>query len=399
MAATGGILKREITLGSLKNAFLRFWAWESAECRAILPILPRAAVVWLMGRGAREAIVRSGASELIVAAESGGQEIRISGAEIAATSLDAAFARRGLSRKSIAIVLEMPSSAFLTRQFDAPAAALNHLPQILDAEIGRKTPFRRDEVLLGHHVAPHGAKGKATILMALVRRDLVAPALEPCGLALNNLAAIRAVSASASGGSLEQLAIRMDHGGGSDRRYHRAALAMILIAALLTGAGLAATFWRQSQEADELDARIAEMSARASRVRQIADRASKESRLLAILHETRRRNALITELWEEVSRLMPDSAFLTNFRVVESKAGERSVELIGFAQSAVGLPLLFDQSKYFSEATLTAPITYDPKDKRESFSLRLRARAPVPVAAAVDSVSGNDKPAIAEPPR
>jgi general secretion pathway protein L len=395
MAATGGILKREITLGPLKNAFLRFWAWESAECRAILPILPRAAVVWLMGRGAREAIVTSGASELIVAAESGGQEIRISGAEIAATSLDAAFARRGLSRKSIAIVLEMPSSAFLTRQFEAPAAALNHLPQILDAEIGRKTPFRRDEVLLGHHVAPHGAKGKATILMALVRRDLVDPALEPCGLALGNLAAIRAVSAS--GGYLEQLAIRMDHGGESDRRYHRAALAMILIAALLTGAGLAAIFWRQSHEADELDARIAEMSARASRVRQIADRASKESRLLAILHETRRRNALITELWEEVSRLMPDSAFLTNFRLVESKAGERSVELIGFAQSAVGLPLLFDQSKYFSEATLTAPITYDPKDKRESFSLRLRTRAPVP--AVVDSVPGIDRPAIAEPPR
>jgi general secretion pathway protein L len=174
---------------------------------------------------------------------------------------------------------------------------------------------------------------------------------------------------------------------------------MILIAALFTGVGLAATFWRQSQEADELDARIAEMSAQASRVRQIADRASKESRLLAILHEMRRRNALITELWEEVSRLMPDSAFLTDFRLGESKAGERSVELTGFAQSAVGLPLLFDQSKYFSEATLTAPITYDPKDKRESFSLRLRARAPVPVAATVDSVSGNDRPTIAEPPR
>ncbi len=169
---------------------------------------------------------------------------------------------------------------------------------------------------------------------------------------------------------------------------------MTALAALFVAAGLGATFWRQSSEAAELDARIADMSARAAHVRQIADAATKESRLLAILRETRRLNTPLADLWEEISRITPDSAYLTDFHLSESKSGERSVELAGFAESAVGLPLLFDQSKFFTEATLTAPITSDPKEKRESFSLRLKARAPVPVAGG--GAASNDPPSNAE---
>jgi general secretion pathway protein L len=393
MAATGGILQREINLDSLKAAALRFCAWERDQCRAMLP---PSALVWLLGRGAREAVVKAGAAEMILASEAGAPEIRIAGAEIAGTSLDAALARRGLSWKSLAIVLEMPESSFLTRQFEAPVAALGHLPQMLSAEIERRTPFRREEVLLAQHIAPqHGAapggKAKALVRMALLRRDLIAPALEPSGLTLGDLAAIRAESAP---GSPQPPTISVNAGEETDRRFRRAVLAMTALAALFAAGGLGATFWRQNSEAAALDARIADMSARAARVRQIADSATKESRLLAILRETRRLNAPLADLWEEISRVTPDSAYLTDFHLSESKSGERSVDLAGFAQSAVGLPVLFSQSKYFTEATLTAPITSDPKEKRESFSLRLKARAPVPAAGG--GAASNDQPANAE---
>jgi general secretion pathway protein L len=163
---------------------------------------------------------------------------------------------------------------------------------------------------------------------------------------------------------------------------------MVIVAAILAATGLAATFWRQNREAAELDAQIADMSARAAHVRQIADRASKESRLLFILHDTRRKSAPLTELWEEISRLTPDSAYLTDFHLSESKNGERSVELAGFAQSAVGLPLLFGQSGYFTEAALTAPITSDSQQKLESFSMRLQIRTPPPATVAPTTANG-----------
>lgn len=389
MTAAGGLMSREITLSSLKAAFLRFCAWERDEFRSMLP---PAALAWLMGRGAREAVVKAGASELVVAAEPGGREIPISGGEIAEMSLETAFAKRRLSRKSVAVVLEMPAAAFLTREFEAPSAALAHLPQMIDAEIGRRTPFRRDEVLLGQHVGPNRAKGKATVHLTLLRRDLIGSALEPSGLSLDDLAEIRAEG-------VPKLTIRVGESLGNDRRFQQGALAMIIIAALLVCAGLGATFWRQSQQASELDAQIAEASARAARVRQIADRASKESRLLAILHETRRNNAPVTAIWEEVSRLLPDTAYLNDFHLSESKSGERTVDLAGFAQSAVGLPLLLDQSSYFTDATLTAPITSDAREKLENFSLRLKVRAPVPVAANGGGVSGSSGSSNGEPRR
>ncbi len=369
MTATGGLLSREVTLDSLKAALLRFLAWESAQLRAALPA---AAMRWLQAGGAREAVVKAGEPDLLVAAEPGQREIRISGAEIAATSLDAALARKGVSRKSLAIVLEMPAAAFLSRRFDAPVAALGQLSRIVEAEIERRTPFRRDDVLVGREVGPSGAGGKTSIRLALLRRDLIAPALAPSALALRDLARIRADSAPDP--SNEPLSIAVGDGGGADRRFWRSASVMFALAVVLLIAGVGATFWRQSREADDLDAQIARMQARAAHVRQIADGAAKESKLASLLHDLRRDNPPLSELWEEISRIAPDSAFLTDLHLSEDKKGGRNVDLAGFAASAVGLPLLFDQSKYFAEAALTAPITSDARERRETFSLRLKLR-------------------------
>jgi general secretion pathway protein L len=365
MKATGGFLKHEVTLDTLKSLFLRFYAWERTESELILPL---AALKWLTGGGAREAVIKSGTADLILPAGSDDPEILISGAEIIATSLESALARRGLTRKALRIVLEMPDAAFMTRQFDVPVAALGHLPQLLQSEIDRKTPFRRGEVLIGRHVAPHESNGKANVWMSVLRRDLVAPALAPSGLVLDDLAAIRVEAVTGKAAPI----IVVNDGRAEARRFRRIAMAMVALAASFVVAGLGVTFWRQSREAEALDAAISEAYARAAHVRQIADRASKENRLRSVLHERRRRTPPLTQLWEEISRLMPDSAYLTDFHLSETRNGERQVDLAGFAQSAVGLPLLFDQSRYFSEAELTAPILSDPRERRESFSLRLK---------------------------
>jgi len=99
-----------------------------------------------------------------------------------------------------------------------------------------------------------------------------------------------------------------------------------------------------------------------------------QSGLLKILHEERDRGPSFADLWEEVSHILPDGAYLTELRLLEEKPGERQVDLVGFADSAVGLPALFDKSPMFVEASLTAPITPNAQDKKEAFSLRARVR-------------------------
>ena len=56
--------------------------------------------------------------------------------------------------------------------------------------------------------------------------------------------------------------------------------------------------------------------------------------------------------------------------------GGRSIEIVGFADSAVGLPALFEKSPLFSDAGLTAAITPDPREKREGFSLQAKIDDP-----------------------
>jgi general secretion pathway protein L len=388
MATSGGLLTREINLASFKDALARFLAWERDQIKSMLP---PAALAWLLGRGTREAVVRANEPLLVLPETAGASAARVSGEEIAASSLEVALDRRGLARKALSVVLEMPPGAFLTRQFDVPDAALAQLPQLLRGEVERRTPFRSEDVLIGHNVSPADKKGKARVSMALLRRDLIAPALEPSNLVFGDLAVIRAERAPDAPEGWTPT-ILVNRATDPNRGFARVCLAMTVSAALLLAAGLGATFWRQSAEADDLDARIGDAAARAARVRQVADRARKESGLLSNLRALRAATPPLTELWEEISAIIPDNAFLTDFHLSEPRPGERSVDLTGFAQSAVGLPLLFRHSRFFSEAALTAPITVDPAQKRESFALRLKIRTANGAAA---DRSGNG----GEPPR
>ena len=359
-------------LASLSGALRGFLDWERREAEKLLP---RALRAWAVGRGARAAVTTPGGAELVVADAPGSPGFRISGAEILAGSLDAALSRRKLSRKGLAITLELPANSFLMRRVDLPTAALSRLDAVVTAEIERKTPFPRDDLLVQTSVQPHAESGKATVALTLLRRDLAARALEGSGLALGDLALIRAEPGA------EPMRIALGKSE-NDRRFLRAAGVLAALAALLLIAGLGFDFWRQGQQAAELDARIADLSAQAAKIRESADRAGKEARLLQRLHEARRRDAQITALWEEISRVTPDSAYLSQLRFTEDKEGERSAELVGLARSAVDLPMLYGRSRYFSEATLTAPITVDAREKMESFSLRLKIRpAPTPAEA------------------
>jgi general secretion pathway protein L len=360
-----GALDAATRFASLSGALRNFLDWERREAEKLLP---RALRSWALGRVARVAVVSANAAELAVAEAPGSPGFRISGAEILSGSLDAALARRKLSRKGLVLTLELPAKAFLTRRFDLPSAALSRLDAVATAEIERKTPFRREDLFVQTSVQPHADPGKATVALTLLRRDLAARALDGSGLALDDLAAIRAAP-----GDGPPRAIALG-GAGNDRRFIRAAGALATLAAVLMLAGLGLDVWRQSQQAAELDASIADLSAQAAKIRRSADRAGQESQLLQHLRAARAHDAPMTELWEEISRLTPDSAYLSELRLTQAKDGERSAELTGLARSAVDLPLLYGRSPLVAEATLTAPITIDAREKMESFSLRLKFR-------------------------
>lgn len=372
MSLSSEFWTRNVMQGSLLAWAKRFVAWYRNEFLALFP--PRT-VAWLTDRGEREFVLRMGERDLWLLDGHGDRDWSVSVDEIAASSLEEALSRRGVARKATKVGLEIDGRAFFVRRFDIPAVAAANLSKLIVTDIERKTPFRLADVVYGHTVERRqNAPDKLSVSLWVLRRDIIAQAIENMGLDISDLAFVRPGGLSGSTGAAPSIALERQQDTTHWHRY--AVIGLCAATAIFAAIGVGATLWRQSVVDEELDAKISEMSARAGKVRQTADRAAAESRLLAALRSARANGPLLADLWEETSRLLPDGAYVTDFRLTESKPGERAIEIVGFAESAVGLPALFDKSPIFSNAGLTAPITPDAHEKREGFSLQAKIDQP-----------------------
>lgn len=354
--------------GSFKAAAERFFAWYRRE---FFSLFRPETVAWLTDRGDRQLVLRAGERNLWCVDGRGKRLWTISGEEIAATSLDEALAVRGVARNAARISLEIEGEAFFVRRFDMPTAAAANFAKLLVADIERKTPFRLTDVVYGSKASKHPASpDKLKVSLWILRRDFIAAAIGSAGLSPSDISFVKPSGLRET--SEEAPVIRLEGETESSHKFRNLAAGLCAATALLLAVGVGATLWRQSVLNDELDAKIQEMSARAARVRQVVDRASSESRLLFVLRNERRNGPQFADLWEETARLLPDGSYVTDFRLSEPTPNQKTLDIMGFADSAVGLPVLFNKSPLFDDAGLSAPITPDPREKREGFSLQAK---------------------------
>ncbi|WP_159729785.1 PilN domain-containing protein [Methylosinus sp. Ce-a6] len=370
---SSSIWRKELFEGSLAGAASRALHWYRAEFFALFS---PSTLAWLLDRGERRLLLRAGRRrEPLRLLSADGQELAepVSAEELSAASIDEALERRGATRAATKIVVEVPREAFLVRRFDAPLVAQPDLPRLLAAEVERKTPFALADILHGHIATPHPrSPGKIVVEQWILRRDLLPGLLDGSGLSVEDLDL--AQPAPSGDGSAPVPTLAVGRAFEAPHWERKAALILALLAAAFFVIGATITIWRQEHDAAALDVEIAEISRRAGEARKIADQAASESRLLATLREERAKYPAFADLWEDVSRLLPDGAFVSDLRLVEAREGERSIEIAGLADSAASLPALFDRSSLFADAKLTAPITPDPIEKRESFSLQAKVR-------------------------
>lgn len=369
---SGAFWTKELFGGSLRESALRFWSWYKSEFFAFFP---PATLAWLLDRGDRR---------LVIETSRGSRELRLAGNgrdesatpitldELETASLAVVLARHGMSREATKIVLEIAPDQFFIRRFDIPAAARANLPRLLIGEIERKTPFRPADVFFGHVATRSDAHPeKLHVEQWILRRDIVLRALEGSGLAIDDLDLVQPGRQTSAA---EVPVIAVGRRAEASNWFRNVAIGLGALAVVLFLAGLAITIWRQDRLSAELDSKIADMSAHAARVRHMADQATGDSALLADLRQERENLPVLADLWEEISRLLPDGAYVTELRLSETKAGERVVDINGFSDSAAGLPALFDRSPLFSDAALTAAITPDMQEKRERFSLQAKVK-------------------------
>ena len=343
----------------------RFVSWWVGELSGLVPALPL--------RSAQTEIVMSGEGDrLRVTEERGGREVR----ELAAGPVDIeralaqiAVKRSGRGRPSI--VLRLPRAAVFSRSVALPVSAAADAARILALDLEQATPFRRRDVMIAHRIMPSsipaGKAGRVTAEQFVVKRSTVEAAsvvLQRAGLEPDRIDIEKSdgVGAGGNGAGVDFLAaerpVTVPSGGG-------AVWWLALSAAVLAAAAVGIGVTRLDAAVEEIEARTATARVRYTRAEDARRRSDDANGRVAAIAGLKAREASRARVIEALTRLLPDTDYLTSLRIEGSV-----IEFAGYSASTATLVPLIERSGAFRKATPTAPATFDERAGRERFVIR-----------------------------
>lgn len=238
-----------------------------------------------------------------------------------------------------------------------PISAL-YKAAVLDVET--QTPFTGDNVQI--FVPDQGAASA----YYLVRSNILSELREQLHIA--NLA-VHALSATGDDGSLVRLALN----GTSLRVASRPSLDKTILAGTVaaTAAFLILSWYQLHSKADaavaHLDAEIARAEAEARQARRSYDAYVARISQVAELRSETLSGPRATEMWEELSQIVPDSSYLTNLTTKEA-----TVEISGFSRASSELIPLIEGSALFEAAQFVSPVVKVPGFDGDRYTISFR---------------------------
>lgn len=349
-------------LRSVTDGATRFLAWWRDELIGLVP------------ERARRLFADAEAGIVLAQVEGGFQLVNGSGPSArapAVLSRDEALstlARMAGSRRLDAVGIRLPLSQCFERRVELPKAAHDDVRRMLSFDLERATPFRLADVYTAHLLADGaGAKGKQRLRQLVVKREALDPLIADVKAAgLKPAFADCWQTTPAAGLPVDFLETSAPPRSGLGRHV-TLPRTLALAALLLAGLASVVTLSRHETALAELRAQTAKMRTQAATVRTALERSEAAVGDLDRLQRMKLKQVPTLEMLEELSKVLPDSVWLSDLRI----EGD-TVDMAGLAKSGAALPSLFQRSPLFADAALTAPLTLDPREDKERFSLRVR---------------------------
>ncbi len=274
-------------------------------------------------------------------------------------------------RKGEEVVISVDLERCLVRQVKLPQSAMGKIGAILDLDLARLTPFAPGDVFSGwiNH-GPFGADSNLNIDHVIIRKDIIAGAIE----------AVRNRGAKPTGifvrdgtGPALPLALAID---GSPFRASLMKLWTRLTAASFSALVLgAATFAavvlvRQSQILESIEAQNVSIEKDAAEVRGRLEHIKAKSSEILSLQARKSGTATRLEIIEELSRALPDDAFLSGVSMDSNR-----LVVDGSAKSPEPLISLLETSAVFQNVSFVSPVFRNPGEEKSHFSIRLELEA------------------------
>jgi len=294
---------------------------------------------------------------LKLAKGSGLLEERVPPDRFDASVLETWLGQCGLRRDQVMIGIELPGDCFFVRDIRVPKTALEALPRILEQEIARRTPFQLADIWHDGVAVPDAKLDVQTVQHWIARKDLAETRFRELGLEAKD---IDFIAAKDSSGQVIPV-IRLRAPVLKDPPWVRQLTRYLIAASIgVVLIGLAALEWTETLVANGLEASLAE----ASELARGAGAADPAARLFAM-----RADVGVLDVWDELSRILPDHTFVSETRIVDGH-----VKMSGFSADAARLVRLIDQSPLFFGAKLTSDIRTDTTEQKDHFAISFNLR-------------------------
>ena len=275
--------------------------------------------------------------------------------------------RRTAMRGPVAI--ELDPDRFISRPLAKIAVPLSRQRQMAALDVTAATPFRPDEIhaLLGSR----GSSAPEPAQYHIIRKSVIDPviaALDTSRLAVGDIflcqpngqrIALRAAELAIVTGKLKR------------RAFALRATAIAVSLTLVVAAGTCAHVWLRYQGAIlEVRATIEPVRTQALALRKARSEREEQSASVNAVRREMIEKRSATEIWEELSRALPDTAWLTDL-VIDA----RKVRLSGYSAEASRLIATLEASKFFHAVEFTAPVVRVPGQDGERFSIGMEVAA------------------------
>lgn len=265
---------------------------------------------------------------------------------------------------SAAIVLRLPAERALRSVVSLPLAAERNIDQVVKFEFERLTPFKHEEVFYTARITKRDHKSRRLqVELTVVPRGTVQDALRVAHDAGFRADAVEVVGPEGPTPLACDLFLKAKKP--ASRRLLHVALGMIaLVTVALAVAAAVIPVVQSASEARTLAARVARARREADESVRLRNAIEKETENARILVARKQRTVPVTEIMDELTRLLPDDVWLTELQI-----GEKELRMVGFAKSATSLLGILDRSSAFANAAFRSPVTQNSATNREQFDV------------------------------
>ncbi|SFV36982.1 PilN domain-containing protein [Hyphomicrobium facile] len=352
-------------LASISDPFSRFFTWWGAELAGIVSASPAAAsdnpniytVVVLQPAGYRLIEPRRHRTTSTNSSDE---------APLALPELLSLLAGIVRANPSATVGIRLPHRACFVRNVTLPGAAARDFATLLSLDLERSTPFKQNDVYTAYTVDQSQSGGwKQSVRQYIIKKTLVDALrsdIEALGLK------VTAVACSNEAGSIVPINFLEEPSRSAGARI-KLLIGLAGLALLLAAAGAYIDIARHQAALAELQSETASLKVEAKSVRDMTTKYRSTASAIASFNQLRRESVSRVAILEELTRLLPDSAWVTDIKI-----SGVTVDISGLAASASALVPILEKSPLFVDATSTSALTFDPLQDKERFGIRVRLR-------------------------